>query len=509
MHLFSMASAIKALVSLLPLLVSLVSADTCSSVQLAAPSIRVAYPLSLDYTTQNRDYWSSTCAALKPTCILFPSSADEVAAIVDILKTNDEHFAIKSGGHNANDYFSSIDGGPLISTSQLNHILLDQDTGIVRMGPGHRWDEVADALDGSGWGVVGGRVGNVGVGGYLLGGGLSFQSAEEGWACNSVISYEVVLADGSIVTASATQNTDLFRVLKGGGNNFGIVTSFTIQAHRQDHDVWGGILSFASTPSTDEKILQAIHDFTHSGDPKAAIVPTKELVLANLVEIWVFLVYYNGPDPGDAFKPFTSLFPTVNTARRQSMASLVKSNNAIVLKGFAYIIATESLPLPTPSETSSGPTSMELLRQVNDIFEARMRSVILVPDLIASLGLQPYSKTFAQKALDRGGDLISMDADVDRILIVINTSFTLPAHYSIVANAIKGFYEDVRELVLDFQADGFVDEDTYLPLFANDGFFEQDYWGRLKPASRALADSVAADVDPNGFFRDRTGGWKP
>lgn len=499
----------RVLAALLALVVPFVSADTCSSVQTAAPSVQVSYPLSLAYTSHSKDYWSTTCAALKPTCILFPSSAAEVAAIVDILKTNTDRFAIKSGGHNPNDYFASIQGGPLISTSKLNHLLLDQQTGIVRLGPGHRWDEVAEALDGSGWGVVGGRVGNVGVGGYLLGGGLSFQSAEHGWAANNILSYEVVLADGSIVTASPTSNPDLFRALKGGGNNFGIVTSFTVQAHPQENDVWGGMLSIPSTPSNDEKILQAIHDFTHNADPKAAIVPTKELVLLNLVEIWVFLIYYNGPDPGDVFKPFTSLFPTVNTCHRQSMVSLVKANNAIVLKGVAYIISTESLPLPKPSETGSGPSSMDLLRQVNDIFEAKMRSVILVPDLIASLGLQPYSKSFAQKAIDKGGDLIAMDADVDRILIVVNTSFALHAHYNVVAAAVKAFYDAVRQLVLDLIGDGFVDGDTYLPLFANDGFFQQDYWGRLKPASRALAQSVAADVDPTGFFRDRTGGWKP
>jgi hypothetical protein len=76
----------------------------------------------------------------------------------------------------------------------------------------------------------------------------------------------------------------------------------------------------------------------------------------------------------------------------------------------------------------------------------------------------------------------------------------------VVAAAVKAFYGEVRQLVLNLIGDGFVDADTYLPLFANDGFVQQDYWGRLKPASRALAQSVAADVDPTGFFRDRTGG---
>lgn len=489
--------------------VGLASANTCSQVQTVAPSVEVSMPLSLAYTKVSNDYWSTTCAALDPSCVIFPSTVQEVAAVVNVLKNNDEHFAIKSGGHNPNDYFSSIADGPLISTSKLNHLLLDQDTGIVRFGPGFRWDEVADALDGSGWSLVGGRVGNVGVGGYMLGGGLSFHSAQRGWAANSVIEYEVVLADGSIVTASADDNPDLFKVLKGGGNNFGIVTSFTVQAYEQG-EVWGGMLYIPSTPSADEKIIKAIHDFTlYNTDEKAAIVPTKELVLLNLVELWVFLIFYDGPDPGDVFKPFTDLFPTLNTCKKQSFASLVKSNNAIVLKGMAYIIATETIPLPLPEDNPNGPTSLDLMHEVHDLFEEKMRGVLLVPDLIASLGFQPYSKGFAERSIDSGGDMLDLDADVDRIMIVINTSFALHLHYDIVANAVKAFYEGVRQLVLDWMADGFVSADTYLPLFANDGFFEQDYWGRLKPENRALAQSVADEVDPDGLFRDRTGGWKP
>jgi hypothetical protein len=70
-------------------------------------------------------------------------------------------------------------------------------------------------------------------------------------------------------------------------------------------------------------------------------------------------------------------------------------------------------------------------------------------------------------------------------------------------------YEGVRQRVVQWQAEGVLDADVYCPVFMNYGFYRQDYWGRLRPESRALARRVAESVDPNGLFRVRTGGWKP
>lgn len=143
--------------------------STCDLVE-AQTSIELYRPLQLGYASEQSKYWSTACGDLRPSCILMPTTADEVAAIISILATNNENFAIKSGGHNPNNYFSSINGSPLISTKNLNQVVLDSGTGTVRVGPGNRWDDVSKALDGSGYSVVGGRIGNVGVGGYMLGG---------------------------------------------------------------------------------------------------------------------------------------------------------------------------------------------------------------------------------------------------------------------------------------------------------------------------------------------------
>src|SRR5438128_2228143 len=98
-----------------------VAANTCSQVG-ALSAIEIKRSPSLEYLSEQQNYWSTGCSALKPSCILFPESAEEVASIIKILNQNNETFAVKSGGHNPNEGFSSIQSGPLISTKHLNEV---------------------------------------------------------------------------------------------------------------------------------------------------------------------------------------------------------------------------------------------------------------------------------------------------------------------------------------------------------------------------------------------------
>jgi FAD/FMN-containing dehydrogenase len=161
---------VKTIAFLAAFIAAAAASETCDQVASLYPNITIDQPLSLEYTTAQTEYWSTSCGDLKPGCILTPTTTEEVAQIVQVLLTNNETFAIKSGGHNPNNYFASVDGGPLISTKLLNEIALDNVTETVRVGPGNRWDDISAALDGTGYTAVGGRIGNVGVGGYLLGG---------------------------------------------------------------------------------------------------------------------------------------------------------------------------------------------------------------------------------------------------------------------------------------------------------------------------------------------------
>jgi FAD/FMN-containing dehydrogenase len=113
----------------------------------------------------------------------------------------------------------------------LDQAILDSTTGILDAGPGNRLDGIAAKLQGSGWTFVGGRIGNTGIGGLILGGGLSYMSTQHGWAASSVLEYEIVFANGTIGHINFINHPDIFTVLKGGGNNFGVITNYRLFAH--------------------------------------------------------------------------------------------------------------------------------------------------------------------------------------------------------------------------------------------------------------------------------------
>ncbi|KAJ0299856.1 hypothetical protein Brms1b_013014 [Colletotrichum noveboracense] len=112
----------------------------------------------------------------------------------------------------------------------MNSSVYDKAANVARVDTGGHWQYVYKDLDDQGVVVVGGRDGNVGVGGFLLGGGTSFFSPARGFGADNVVNYEVVLSNGTIVNANKSSNADLWKALKGGGPNFGIVTRFDLEA---------------------------------------------------------------------------------------------------------------------------------------------------------------------------------------------------------------------------------------------------------------------------------------
>ncbi|CAO2650291.1 Nn.00g015830.m01.CDS01 [Neocucurbitaria sp. VM-36] len=477
-------------------------ADTCSSVE-ALGYINVTYPLNLAYIEEQTQYWSTSCSALLPSCIVFPKTVEEVSAVVKILANTTEPFAVKSGGHNPNNGWGSVAGGPLIAMEHLDQANLDRTTGIVDVGPGGRLDGIAAKLQGTGWTFVGGRIGNTGVGGLVLGGGLSYMSAQYGWAASSVLEYEVVFSNGTIGHINGDNHPDIFRALKGGGNNFGVVTNYRLQAHRQGN-IWGGNLVFLRTPQKDKKLLQAVRDWTeYNEDEKAAVIVTAERANVNVVDSWIIFLFYDGPSPpADLFKNFTDVNPLLDTTRTRTYADLMALSNWVVIKGSVVDIATETIPLPSASN------QVKVMEELHDHWRNISSTTLLVPGIVASIAWQPFPRKIAEKARALSPDLIDADADVDRIIIEMNYAFIPQTQYDQMADTMEATYSGVRNRVTAWQADGTLPQ-AYLPVFMNYGFYRQDYFGRLRPESRALAKRVSEQVDPAGLFRTRTGGWKP
>jgi FAD/FMN-containing dehydrogenase len=217
-------------------------------------------------------YWNQQEYERIPSSIVRPATVEQLKVAITVLKRaydermdttatqsgNDGLFAVRSGGHSPVSGAASISGGVLIDLSLFNQLKLSDDNCSIDIGSGCRWGDVSKLLDPKGLAVVGGRNSHVGVGGLLLGGGISFYSPRFGFACNNVISYQVVLADGTVVEASASSHPDLWRALKGGSNNFGIVTRFTVRCFPTTK-IWSGFLYLPSFQA--KKVLAAVHEF--------------------------------------------------------------------------------------------------------------------------------------------------------------------------------------------------------------------------------------------------------
>ncbi|GAA5114373.1 FAD-binding protein [Pseudonocardia adelaidensis] len=180
------------------------------------------------------DYRSVTSTYLRggaPGLVLRPRSPAEVA---DALAFARRHMhlplGIRSGGHGISGR-STNKGGLVIDVGRLNRIeVVDADRRLVRIGPGATWKQVAAALDAHGWALGSGDYGGVGVGGLATAGGIGYLSRRHGLTIDHIRAVDVVLADGRLVRASATENPELFWAVRGAGANFGVVVAFEFEA---------------------------------------------------------------------------------------------------------------------------------------------------------------------------------------------------------------------------------------------------------------------------------------
>jgi FAD/FMN-containing dehydrogenase len=168
-------------------------------------------------------------SAAPPALVIRAASEADVVAGVRFAVDSGLGVAVRSGGHGGSMYSPGAER-LLIDLSDLNSVTVD-DSGVATIGPGAVWAGVAAALEPSGFAVTSGDTADVGVGGLALGGGIGWLVRRDGLTIDNLLSVRVVTATGELVTASAAENPELFWALRGGGGNFGVVTSFTVQAH--------------------------------------------------------------------------------------------------------------------------------------------------------------------------------------------------------------------------------------------------------------------------------------
>jgi hypothetical protein len=277
--------------------------------------------------------------------VVKPASTSQVSQAIRFANDNDLDFTIAGGGHSTGGS-SSSDGGMVIDLRLLNAVTVDTDKQTVTFGGGCLWSEVNDALWAKGLSTVGGTVSHTGVGGLILGGGFGVTSGQYGLTIDVLLSAEVVLADGSIVTASDSENADLFWALRGAGASFGAVTQFTSRAFPQG-DVYAGVLgySLSSLPA----VVAACNRFLELTDGKQHML----LILGfspppDLMPIAMVGIMHNGDEKeaGAYFANLIAAEPIMNMTGMMPYPNVNTMTDAAFPHGRRWLIGAANFVAP-------------------------------------------------------------------------------------------------------------------------------------------------------------------
>ncbi|TDE94146.1 FAD-binding oxidoreductase [Occultella glacieicola] len=213
-----------------------------------------------DYDTSRRTplAWGS------PDVVLRPADTADVQRAVGFVTAERMPLAVRGGGHSFAG-FGTRDSGAVLDLSRLADIEVDPGPGRVRVGGGATWAQVASALAPHDLVISSGDTASVGVAGLTLSGGVGWLVRQHGLTLDSLRAAEVVTADGTLVTVDAGRHPDLFWALRGGGGNFGIVTSFEFQASR-GAGVWFGRIAFPSQEAS--RILPTWAQYMRTAPPE-------------------------------------------------------------------------------------------------------------------------------------------------------------------------------------------------------------------------------------------------
>jgi hypothetical protein len=237
--------------------------------------------LTGDYVTPDQPNWHEARLAWnlavdqRPAAVAIPETVGDIIRVVRYARANALRVAGQSTGHNAHPLAEGLEHTVLVKTHRMRKVQIDPDARLARVGPGTLWMDVTYPAGEHGLAPLAGSSPDVGVAGYVLGGGISWLGRKYGLAANNVTGIELVNAEGELVRASAVENPDLFWALRGGGGSFGIVTAIELKLFPVK-ELYAGWLIFPMERA--EEVLNAWRDWV-------ATVPDEVTSVGRLLQV--------------------------------------------------------------------------------------------------------------------------------------------------------------------------------------------------------------------------------
>lgn len=450
--------------------------QTCLDIRgnVSSSSAVIISPLDARYAVAI-DHWFAS-SSQKPACVFEPGTPEDVSIAISIIAQSHTPFALKSGGHASNPGHSSTTGVH-ISFARMKQVNLSEDKSTVELGMGLTWADAYKELSKDGVNVVGGRVSGPGVGGLTLGGGYSWKTNQFGLTCDTVRAYNVVLPNGTITTASASTNTDLFFALKGGLNRFGVVTSIVYETHPQPPKIWGGQRIYTGDKA--DALLNATEVFSRTvTDPKAQVILTLEgLPVLSLTP--VVLMFYDGPDPGDSFAMFDGIIPVSSGTLEQPFTTFVAAQATQLIqnnRGTSHTVSVSAVTLP-------------LLEAVKAEVQSLTAQMALHSGSLVSGGVDPFLD-YGQYATDSAYP----HAD-SPLLVSVYCAWGLTIDDEFWINSVKLSIANIKQVAI--KEGIFKDSFTAYPNYAIGDMTAEELYGT---ANAARLRAIRASVDPDGVM---------
>ncbi|KAF5010319.1 hypothetical protein FDECE_3524 [Fusarium decemcellulare] len=461
----------------------------------------VVFPEDVAYTESTSTYYSAGNRQLQPNCIVQPRSTEQVSSVVKALKSvngaGNWDIAIRSGGHSDYDN-NAVSRGVTIDLSYFNSTNLVQNgkaqwngtstltKSVAQIRPAARWGNVITQLEEFNLGVTGGRSGHVGVGGLLVSGGASYHLQLWGLSCDNVVNYEVVLADGSVVEANPKENTDLYKALKGGGNNLGIVTRFDLRTFTTPPDgAYGGLMFTAW-----ENLGAVVDQFVDYVDSIGSGSPDHEFVVFRSdfgsLSIMIMGVSTDGKTDSSTFAPFKEIPLTRDTRKKQTMSQVAAS--IADTGGSHYVSFSLSLQASTDILNKAAEIHQALSEDLSDL------------NIPASVNFvfQPLPKMLA--SVNPDGNILGLKKNLPVNSILFEARGTLAAddgtYEGVLKNKITRAVEELRAYSASLD-----NHSSYL--YMNYAGPEQDVITSYGEENVEFLKKTAAKYDPIGFFQYR------